>query len=101
MVPSPLPNPDPHPNPNPNAARTPCLSHGAFASLSHAATCRRGGVGAQTTDELARSRTFFYVRVETDELLYFGMINSLFSLMLENEPSNHLHSILIPKAYLA
>jgi hypothetical protein len=41
------------------------------------------------------------VRAETDDLLYFGMINSLFSLMLEAEPSNHLHSILIPKRYLA
>jgi hypothetical protein len=51
--------------------------------------------------DLVRARQFFYVRAETDDLLYFGMINSLFSLMLEAEPSNHLHSILIPKRYLA
>ena len=54
-----------------------------------------------TVKHLVSTRTFFYVRAETDEYLYFGMVNSLFSLMLENEPSNHLHSILIPKSYLA
>ena len=54
-----------------------------------------------STADLVNARQFFYVRAETDELLYFGMVNSLFSLMLESEPSNHLHSILIPKAYLA
>ena len=55
----------------------------------------------QTADDLVNKRAFFYVRVETDEYLYFGMINSLFTLVLENEPSNHLHSIIIPKSYLA
>lgn len=55
----------------------------------------------KTASDLVKARQFFYVRAETDELLYFGMINSLFSLMLEAEPSNHLHSILIPKSYLA
>ena len=40
------------------------------------------------------------MQVETEELLYFVLVNSLFSLMLETEPSNHWHSILIPKAYL-
>ena len=52
-------------------------------------------------EDLTHSRQFFYVRCETDELLFFVMVNSLFSLMLEHEPSNHLHSILIPKSYLA
>ena len=53
-----------------------------------------------TFEHLVGSRSFFYVRVETDELLYFCMVNSLFSLMLETEPSNHLHSLIIPKKYL-
>lgn len=58
----------------------------------------------RTAGDLVSARKFFYVRAETpgsDGLLYFGMVNSLFSLMLESEPSNHLHSILIPKSYLA
>ena len=38
---------------------------------------------------------------ETPELIFFAMVNSLFSLMLEAEPSNHLHSIVIEKKYLA
>ena len=50
--------------------------------------------------DLVASRSFFYVRVETPELFFFAMVNSLFSLMLETEPSNHLHSIVIPKSYL-
>ena len=54
-----------------------------------------------TVAQLVKSRCFFYVRCETDDLLFFVMVNSLFSLMLENEPSNHLHSIMIPKTYLA
>lgn len=53
-----------------------------------------------TSEELSESRVFLYVRIETDELLFFSMVNSLFSLMLEDEPSNHLHSILLPKDYL-
>ena len=55
----------------------------------------------KTVHDLVKSRTFFYVRCETDDLLFFLMVNSLFSLMLENEPSNHLHSIVIEKSYLA
>ena len=55
----------------------------------------------QTVADLTNARTFFYVRAETSELLFFCMINSLFSLMLEAEPSNHLHSIVIEKKYLA
>lgn len=55
----------------------------------------------KSQEELARARQFFYVRAETEDLLYFGMVNSLFSLTVEAEPSNHLHSILIPKKYLA
>ena len=54
----------------------------------------------RTHEDMSASRMFFYVRVETDDLLFFMLVNSLFSLMLETEPSNHLHSILIPKAYL-
>ena len=50
--------------------------------------------------DLMGQRTFIYVRAETDELLFFAMINSLFTLVLEQEPSNHLHSMFIPKAYL-
>jgi len=49
---------------------------------------------------MSKTRMFFYVRCETDDLVFFAMVNSLFSLMLEEEPSNHLHSILIPKTYL-
>jgi hypothetical protein len=55
----------------------------------------------KTVAQLTSSRSFFYVRAETDDLLFFVMVNSLFTLMLEDEPSNHLHSILIPKSYLA
>ena len=53
-----------------------------------------------TVNHLTSSRSFFYVRIETDTLVFFLMVNSLFSLMLEHEPSNHLHSIIIPKSYL-
>ena len=55
----------------------------------------------KTVAALVNARQFFYLEAQTDELLYFGMVNSLFSLMLDSEPSNHLHSILIPKSYLA
>jgi len=55
----------------------------------------------RTQADLVRTRSFFYVQAETDDLLYFVLVNSLFSLMLESEPSNHWHSILIPKRYLA
>jgi hypothetical protein len=66
----------------------------------------QGHVGSRAhvpraSEDLMRQRTFIYIRAETDELLYFGMINSLFTLVLEQEPSNHLHTILIPKRYLA
>ena len=54
----------------------------------------------KTVKKLVNTRAFFYVRIETEELLFFCMVNSLFSLMLEKEPSNHLHSIVIPKSYL-
>jgi len=53
-----------------------------------------------THEAMSKTRMFLYVRCETDDLVFFAMVNSLFSLMLEEEPSNHLHSILIPKAYL-
>ena len=65
------------------------------------ATGERKWLLPKSAADLVKARQFFYVRAETDDLLYFGMINSLFSLMLEAEPSNHLHSILIPKSYLA
>ena len=51
-------------------------------------------------DRFDRAFPWDEVRAETEELLYFVLVNSLFSLMLETEPSNHWHSILIPKAYL-
>ena len=54
----------------------------------------------KSAGDLQSSRKFFYLQVETEGLFYFVMINSLFSLMLEDEPSNHWHSILIPKSYL-
>ena len=50
--------------------------------------------------DLVATRTFFYVRAETDDLLFFVMVNQLFTLVNDVEPSNHLHSILIPKSYL-
>lgn len=51
--------------------------------------------------DLVATRTFFYVRAETDDLLFFVMVNQLFTLVTDVEPSNHLHSILIPKSFLA
>jgi hypothetical protein len=96
------PQPTPRHAPRAFARRAPHDTPHAARAAAHAASAVRGSCArAQTADDLVASRTFFYVRAETDELLYFGMVNSLFSLMLESEPSNHLHSLLIPKAYLA
>jgi len=61
------------------------------------------GIGAHLpvrVADLIATRSFFYVRAETDELLFFVMVNQLFTLVNDVEPSNHLHSILIPKSYL-
>ena len=86
------------------------FSRGARPRDAERAAFRKGGKLCWTTGKgqdlprtahaLSASRIFFYVQVETEELLYFVLVNSLFSLMLETEPSNHWHSILIPKAYL-
>jgi hypothetical protein len=50
--------------------------------------------------EMRSSRSFLYIQVETDEFLYFALMNTLFTLVVENEPSNHLHSIVIRKSQL-
>ena len=86
------------------------FSRGARPRDAERAAFRKGGKLCWTTGKgqdlprtahaLSASRIFFYVQVETEDLLYFVLVNSLFSLMLETEPSNHWHSILIPKAYL-
>ena len=54
-----------------------------------------------TVADLVATRSFFYVRAETPTLLFFVMVNQLFTLVDDKEPSNHLHSILIPKSFLA
>eukprot|EP00930_Biecheleria_cincta_P095120 TRINITY_DN87143_c0_g1_i1.p1 TRINITY_DN87143_c0_g1~~TRINITY_DN87143_c0_g1_i1.p1 ORF type:complete len:489 (-),score=73.00 TRINITY_DN87143_c0_g1_i1:284-1750(-) len=43
---------------------------------------------------------FFYVQIETDDWLYFAMLNQMFTFVAEKNPSNHLHSMLTPKFYL-
>ena len=55
----------------------------------------------KTLKDLTTSRSFFYVRAETKDYLFFLMVNCLFTLVLETEPSNHLHSLLIPKSFLS
>ena len=57
--------------------------------------------GRLTVDDQKSAPPFSVHCMQLDELLFFAMVNSLFSLMLENEPSNHLHSIVIPKSYIA
>ena len=41
---------------------------------------------------------FYYVRAETDEWLFFVMINQLFTVVAETETTSHLHSILVKKS---
>jgi len=50
-----------------------------------------------TEDDLRSNLNFLNLRIETDELLFFVMVNQLYTVISENEPTNHLHSILIQK----
>lgn len=43
----------------------------------------------------------YYIRVETDDHLFFTMVNQMFTFASLAAPSNHLHSLFIPKSYLA
>ena len=80
---------------------TTCVHNHSDADHHHGAGPPDFAHMPKSVHDLVHSRTFFYVRCETPELLFFAMVNSLFSLMLEAEPSNHLHSIVIEKKYLA
>merc|ERR1740124_2074711 len=50
-----------------------------------------------TEEDLRSNLNFLNLRIETDELLFFVMVNQLYTVISENEPTNHLHSILIKK----
>lgn len=54
-----------------------------------------------TMDELLHTRSFIYLHIETEELLYFALLNTLFTLVVENDPSNHIHTLLMNKSQLA
>lgn len=43
---------------------------------------------------------FFYVRVETDDWVFFCMVNQMFTVMSETQATNHLHSILVERKLL-
>ena len=53
-----------------------------------------------TVDQILGKRHFFYLRIETEEWLFFCMVNQLFTLVSEEQASNHLHSIIVEKKYL-
>jgi hypothetical protein len=47
--------------------------------------------------DMRANLNFFYVRAETDDWIFFCMVNQLYTVVSEKEPTNHLHSILIEK----
>jgi hypothetical protein len=51
-------------------------------------------------EDMLGNLNFFYVRAETDEWVFFCMVNQLFTLVSESEATYHLHSILVRKEYL-
>lgn len=52
-------------------------------------------------DDLRSNLNFLNLLIETDELIFFVMVNHLFTVISENEPTNHLHSVIIPKALIS
>lgn len=56
--------------------------------------------GLPLSEEDLRSNTnFVNMYIETNDWLYFIMVNSMFTVISESEPTNHMHSILIPLKY--
>ena len=51
-------------------------------------------------EDLRNTLTFLNLRIETEEWLYFSLVNSMFTVLSEFEPSNHLHSILLEKKWM-
>ena len=52
-------------------------------------------------EDLRSNLNFLKLRIDTDELMFFVMVNQMFTVISENEPTNHLHSLIIPKALLS
>jgi len=52
-------------------------------------------------EDLRSNLNFLNLRIDTDELMFFVMVNQMFTVISENEPTNHLHSVIIPKALLS
>lgn len=51
-------------------------------------------------EDLRNTLTFLNLRIETEEWLYSGLVNSMFTVVSEFEPSNHLHSVLLEKKWI-
>jgi len=50
-----------------------------------------------TEDDMRRNMNFIDVYIETDEWMFFVMVNQMYVVVSESEPTNHMHSILVPK----
>jgi len=48
-----------------------------------------------TEEDLRSNINFFNLRIETNEMIFYVMVNQLFTVISETEPTNHLHSILV------
>jgi len=53
-----------------------------------------------TDEDLRSNMNFINLRIETDDYLFFVMINQMYVVVSENEPTNHLHSIYVKKSLM-
>jgi len=49
-------------------------------------------------DDLRSNLNFLNLWIATDDLIFFVMVNQLYTVVSENEPTNHLHSVIISKS---
>lgn len=54
-----------------------------------------------TEEDLRSNMNFLMVFITTEDHVFFTMVNQLFTVNSELEPTNHLHSIHIPKALIS
>jgi hypothetical protein len=55
----------------------------------------------RTAQEVISKFGNYYIRVETPDHLCFCMVNQMFTFANREYPSNHFHSLFIPRSYLA